>query len=168
MRISRLWWIVGGVGENLHGGYQLPHPHHLSDACRSSLRPFLAMPAPARPLLLPLLLSAVLAGAAAGEKGVDGKGSKGGCRASVFILGARKAGTTSMYHYLMAHPDFRPVLGGTLHLRGREMVERVRLAEDGSSERRRDAEAVRPGEGSHGVYSRQADRASLMTVRCLR
>lgn len=34
------------------------------------------------------------------------------CRGSVFILGARKGGTTSLYHYLMAHPDFWPVVVG--------------------------------------------------------
>lgn len=36
------------------------------------------------------------------------------CRATVLILGARKAGTTSLFHYLFAHPDFEPVLGGAV------------------------------------------------------
>jgi len=34
------------------------------------------------------------------------------CRPTVFILGARKGGTTSLYHYLMAHPNFLPVVVG--------------------------------------------------------
>eukprot|EP00730_Choanoeca_flexa_P020196 TRINITY_DN9877_c0_g1_i5.p1 TRINITY_DN9877_c0_g1~~TRINITY_DN9877_c0_g1_i5.p1 ORF type:complete len:323 (+),score=44.03 TRINITY_DN9877_c0_g1_i5:73-1041(+) len=32
------------------------------------------------------------------------------CRASFFIIGARKAGTTSFYNYLVQHPQIRPLI----------------------------------------------------------
>lgn len=36
------------------------------------------------------------------------------CQPTVFILGARKGGTTSLYNYLAAHPKFKPVVVGAL------------------------------------------------------
>lgn len=37
------------------------------------------------------------------------------CKPSVFIIGARKGGTTSLYHYLSAHPSFKPARSKEIH-----------------------------------------------------